>query len=394
MDPTKAIPVGLIFLTLCTSSHSSITTWNGRGEPDWNIAKADLVQEFYSYENLQNPPSNTNTNTNTNLRFPVYQPPLPPPQQQQQQQQQRSPSPPPPPKVTKFSILDKKEPPPLFHPATTPATTTSTTPSTSASTSLSPVGGTYRSYGEPSAVASDSQTIVWPQNMEQKLSSSGDETALRFLVHKDGDEGEIKKALLQDGKERGQEVKFIEGPTLRIQRHQKVYLPPKKKTVVYILLKEPQIMTDVEVVGPTEEPVPEVFITYQKSDGGVKTKHYSPEVVKSDKYLSQLRSSLGSSSSSSSPAVVYGGDVNLSNAPPQKFTRSAPPHPQEVDQPHSNTVNSNNNSNPAPCLLSHTSTNMRDSPTSSTTPSGGSGGNIKHDYHIVGKVIPNQKELH
>jgi hypothetical protein len=100
-------------------------------------------------------------------------------------------------------------------------------------------------------------------------------------------------------------VKFIEGPTLRIQRHQKVYLPPKKKTVVYILLKEPQIITDVEVVGPTEEPVPEVFITYQKSDGVVKTKHYSPEVVKNDKYLSQLRESAqsamtGSSSSSGS----------------------------------------------------------------------------------------------
>jgi len=118
---------------------------------------------------------------------------------------------------------------------------------------------------------------------------NGDESALRFLIHKPGDEGEIKKALVEDGEVRGQEVRFIEGPTLRIQRHQKVYLPPKKKTVVYILLKEPQILTDVEVVGPTEEPVPEVFITYQKSDGNVRTKHYSPDAVMQDKYLNQLR---------------------------------------------------------------------------------------------------------
>jgi len=111
------------------------------------------------------------------------------------------------------------------------------------------------------------------------------------LFYDIGDENIIRNALLEDGKERNQEVKFIEGPTLRIQRHQKVYLPPKKKTVVYILLKEPQIQTDVEVVGPTEYPVPEVFITYQKSDGVVKTNHYSPEVVKNDKYLSQLKDS-------------------------------------------------------------------------------------------------------
>lgn len=83
--------------------------------------------------------------------------------------------------------------------------------------------------------------------MEQSLQMSGEETALRFVVHKAGDEGEIRKALVDDGNDRGQDVKFIEGPTLRIQRHQKVYLPPKKKTVVYILLKEPQILTDVEV---------------------------------------------------------------------------------------------------------------------------------------------------
>ncbi|OXA37265.1 WW domain-binding protein 11 [Folsomia candida] len=325
---SNKLVIGVLFMTfgLISVSEGAIASM---GEPDWSIAKAEVVQELYSYE----------PHLPRSLFPSLFRPPPLPAASQQRVQIVPTPTPP---KYAKFSIQDKKDqppqgqqgqpgqvkylpqngrnqndnkPPPLIgsgygpppvlgpvyekHPTTPPPPPQSPPPPPQSPpphiiTEQQPIySPPQNSGGYPDATAVDRQTIVWPDTMEQSLQMSGEETALRFVVHKAGDEGEIRKALVDDGNDRGQDVKFIEGPTLRIQRHQKVYLPPKKKTVVYILLKEPQILTDVEVVGQTEEPVPEVFITYQRSDGGVRTKHYSPDAVKGDKYLRELGSSLG-----------------------------------------------------------------------------------------------------
>lgn len=126
---------------------------------------------------------------------------------------------------------------------------------------------------------------------EANAKSGGEavDKTIRFVIHKPEDEDIVKNAILEDAQNRYEDVKFVQGPTLKVQRKETVYLPPKKKTVVYILLKEPQIDTDVQVMSPQEdEPAPEVYITYQKSDGAVRTKHYSPKPIKEEdmkKYL-------------------------------------------------------------------------------------------------------------
>lgn len=129
------------------------------------------------------------------------------------------------------------------------------------------------------------------QVLAEANSKAGDamDKTIRFVIHKPEDEDIVKNAILEDAQNRYEDVKFVQGPTLKVQRKETVYLPPKKKTVVYILLKEPQIDTDVQVMTPQEdEAAPEVYITYQKSDGAVKTKHYSPKPIKQEdmqKYL-------------------------------------------------------------------------------------------------------------
>lgn len=60
--------------------------------------------------------------------------------------------------------------------------------------------------------------------------------------------------------------------------------------------------------------MPEVFITYQRSDGGVRTKHYSPEVVKGDKYLRELGSSLVNGNHVGTRSVV--GQEVIANSDP------------------------------------------------------------------------------
>ncbi|CAL8139692.1 unnamed protein product [Orchesella dallaii] len=143
---------------------------------------------------------------------------------------------------------------------------------------------------------------------------------IRFVIHKPEDENVVKNAILEDAQNRYEDVKFVQGPTLKVQRKETVYLPPKRKTVVYILLKEPQIDTDVEVMSPQEDdPVPEVYITYQKSDGHVKTKHYSPKPIKEGDMKKYLDLEAGSESysgeeSSLQPRFSKSTSVSLSTS--------------------------------------------------------------------------------
>jgi len=60
------------------------------------------------------------------------------------------------------------------------------------------------------------------------------------------------------------------------EKKQKLFLPPKPKTIVYVLLRQPEINTETEVIPSTDDPKPEVRIIYQKPEG-VQTKHYSPD---------------------------------------------------------------------------------------------------------------------
>jgi hypothetical protein len=103
---------------------------------------------------------------------------------------------------------------------------------------------------------------------------------VRFLIHKAGDEEIVKNAVIEDSKWSGNKISFIQGPNLEVKHHQKVYLPPQKKSIIYVLLKEPEIKTSIEVMEPNnhEQAKPEVFIIYESGNGVIK-KHYdlSPE---------------------------------------------------------------------------------------------------------------------
>jgi hypothetical protein len=97
---------------------------------------------------------------------------------------------------------------------------------------------------------------------------------LRFLFHRSEDEDYIKSTILNESDRYNERVSFVTGPTLKFQRRQTIYLPPRKKSVIYVMLKEPVVQTELEVVEPPEsDTVPEVNIVYEKS-GKLQTKHY------------------------------------------------------------------------------------------------------------------------
>lgn len=101
------------------------------------------------------------------------------------------------------------------------------------------------------------------------------EKEVRFVIHKDGEEDQVRNTILmQFGMD--DNISFLNGPMFKLQKKQKLFLPPKPKTIVYVLLRQPEINTETEVVPSTDDPKPEVRIIYQKPEG-VQTKHYSPD---------------------------------------------------------------------------------------------------------------------
>jgi len=129
--------------------------------------------------------------------------------------------------------------------------------------------------------------------------SKKEEREIRFLIYKPGDEEIIKHAVVEDAKLQHEKVSFLEGPTLVLQNQEKIHLPKKKKTVLYIMLKEPEINTNVDVVEPEGEKEDdlEVFVIYQNKNKGVKQKHYKLDAS-------------GSATSGTSSAPHHGGYVN------------------------------------------------------------------------------------
>jgi len=130
------------------------------------------------------------------------------------------------------------------------------------------------------------------QTTGEVLMNNPSESELRFLFHRPEDENLIKSTILEESQRYNERVSFVRGPTLKFQRRQTIYLPPRKKSVIYILLKEPQVQTDLEVIESQSDPTPEVNIVYEKA-GGVRSKHYYST---SDKLLQNGATSSSTSS--------------------------------------------------------------------------------------------------
>ena len=151
-----------------------------------------------------------------------------------------------------------------------------------------PFGGGFNALKDDHPVGTE--TSFWPPKQATPSSSYGEipstfpyshssppdlQREVRFLIYKPADEELVKSTVIEDAKLAGNTISFIQGPDLQINQHQKVHLPPMKKSIVYILLKEPEIKTNVELIEPDnhEESKPEVHITYETNNGVIKN-HY------------------------------------------------------------------------------------------------------------------------
>jgi len=129
-----------------------------------------------------------------------------------------------------------------------------------------------------SSTAAAAPSASYGYEAETSFSSSASgpaEKEVRFVIHKDGEEDQVRNTILmQFGMD--DNISFLNGPMFKLQKKQKLFLPPKPKTIVYVLLRQPEINTETEVIPSTDDPKPEVRIIYQKPEG-VQTKHYSPD---------------------------------------------------------------------------------------------------------------------
>lgn len=148
-------------------------------------------------------------------------------------------------------------------------------------------------YGSSSSDSSSSSEGGYGSHEHTPSSSYGPpkpaEKEIRFLIHKPGQEELVKETIIEESKKAGEEVSFLRGPWINIDHKQKVYLPPPKKTIVYILLKEPIVHTKIEVMDPKpqEMPKPEVFIVYENPEGVIK-KHYDLTVEEGQRVAAVL----------------------------------------------------------------------------------------------------------
>jgi len=166
-------------------------------------------------------------------------------------------------------------------------------PSVIYGTPLKPNEG-YDSYGPPSGSAHGSLDSYGPPlpsygpPAEYGPSPPPPTNEIKFIIYKPRDEEAVKDTLIEHAKETGEKIKFVYGPTLEVKHHQKVYLPPPKKSIIYILLKEPEIHTKVQVMAGNEEASkPEVFIIYETKDGVIR-KHYDLTDEESRRVVSAL----------------------------------------------------------------------------------------------------------
>lgn len=144
---------------------------------------------------------------------------------------------------------------------------------------------------------------------------------IRLVYHDSTDEDLLRQTLRDKSRDANEDPTFIVGAPFNIQqKHKVVYTPPRP--VVYILLKRPVIMTDVEYEEnkDSEASKPNVFITYENTDEVIMkhldfgaNKQGSTTGGSSSSSASAGSSSSGSSFGSSSGSNSGSGNFGSSN---------------------------------------------------------------------------------